>query len=67
MFKGAAIALFGRAADLARALDVTPQAIYQWPDELDQERVDRVMGAALRLGKVSAPDVFRAINKDAAA
>jgi hypothetical protein len=35
---------------LARALGVTPQAIYQWDERLTQERVDRIVGAAVRLG-----------------
>ena len=52
MEKNEALRIFGgRIADLARALEITPQAISQWPDELDQERIDRVIGAAVRLGR----------------
>ncbi|MGE0334453.1 MAG: Cro/CI family transcriptional regulator [Gammaproteobacteria bacterium] len=53
MTKSEAIALFGGTpSDMARALGITPQAVYQWPNELDQERTDRVIGAAVRLGKL---------------
>ena len=53
MTKAEARALFGdRVADLAAALGITPQAIYQWPDDLDQATADRVTGAALRLGRL---------------
>lgn len=52
MTKHEALSLFGgKAIDVARALRITPQAVYQWPEELDQERTDRVIGAAVRLGK----------------
>lgn len=52
MTRQEAVDLFSSVAGLAAALGITPQAIYQWPDELDQERADRVTGAALRLGKL---------------
>jgi len=42
--------MFGSTAALARALEVTPQAIYQWPEQLDQRRADQVRGAMVRLG-----------------
>ena len=52
MKKNTAIKLFdGSVKNLAAALNVTRQAIYQWPDELDQDRIDRVLGAAFRMGK----------------
>ena len=52
MKKAEAIALLGGSPkEIARVLGLTPQAIYQWPDELDQERIDRVIGAAVRLGR----------------
>ena len=53
MTKREAIGMFGTASDLARALRITPQAIYQWPDQLQQEQIDRVIGAAIRLGKMT--------------
>lgn len=51
MTKAQAIAMFGSVKALADAIGVQPQAIYQWPEELDQKRADWVKGAALRLGK----------------
>lgn len=51
MKKIEAIAMFGSPKDLAAALGVTRQAIYQWPEDLSQEASDRVIGAAARLGK----------------
>lgn len=50
MSKDQAIKLFGQVKDLANALGVTRQAIYQWPDELPQHQIDRINGAALRVG-----------------
>lgn len=53
MRKKEAIRMFGAsAADLARALGISPQAVYQWPEMLTLEQSDRVNGAALRLGKL---------------
>lgn len=50
MTKSEAAAIFGGAyADLARALNLSRAGISQWPDELDEARIDRVLGAALRL------------------
>lgn len=52
MTKQEAIDLFGgKVKDLAQAMGVVSQAISQWPDELPQDYVDRVIGAAMRLGK----------------
>lgn len=47
-----AVKMFGTVPDLARAIGVTPQAIYQWPDILAVAQTDRVVGAAVRLGKL---------------
>lgn len=55
MTKKEAAELFGNYADLARALGITKQAISGWPDDLRQEQVDRVNGAAIRLGKLPKP------------
>lgn len=53
MTKREAINLFGyRHKDLAEALGVTEGRISQLPDELKPEQVDRVLGAALRLGRL---------------
>ena len=52
MRKREAIELFGRTQQaLADAVGVTRPAISQWPDELTQEQADRVVGAAVRLGR----------------
>lgn len=59
MTKDEAAAIFGGAhADLARALDMTRGGISQWPDELTETQTDRVLGAALRLGK-PIPEQYR--------
>ena len=51
--KSAAIAAYdGNAAALARALGITPSAIYQWPDGHIAE------GYALKLRYVLKPEVF---------
>ena len=47
-----AISIFGSKVKIARALGVSPQAIQQWPDPLNQRRTDEINGAALRLGKI---------------
>ena len=53
MTKQEAADIFGGVhADLARALDMTRGGISQWPDELTEAQTDRVLGAAIRLGKV---------------
>lgn len=51
MRKTQAIEMFGSVRELADALGIQPQAIYQWPDDLDQKRADWIKGAALRLQK----------------
>jgi len=52
MTKQEAADLFGGVhADLARALDMTRGGISQWPDVLTEAQTDRVLGAAMRLGK----------------
>ncbi len=49
MNKNQAADLFGNRTKLAAALGITKSAISQWPEELTQEQVDRVIGAAVRL------------------
>lgn len=51
MTKKEAAELFGNYAKLARALGITKSAISGWPDDLRQDQIDRVVGAAIRLGK----------------
>jgi UTP--glucose-1-phosphate uridylyltransferase len=51
MTKHQAKALFGGTdAKLADALGLTRSAVTQWRDPLTQEQIDRVTGAAVRLG-----------------
>lgn len=59
MNKAEAINIFGSASALARALGLTRGRISQWSSELDQAQIDRVTGAAYRLGLhelLPAPD-----------
>lgn len=52
--KSQALAAYdGNASALARALGVTPQAVYQWPDGPIRERY------ALKLWFVLKPEFFR--------
>jgi hypothetical protein len=53
MTKQDAISIFGGVPALAEAVGTTRQAIYQWKDDLDQAKTDRVIGAAIRLGKIT--------------
>lgn len=56
MTKQEAADIFGGVhADLARALDMTRGGISQWPDELTDAQRDRVIGAAIRLGRQVPP------------
>jgi len=58
--KSDAIAAYqGNASDLARALKITPQAIYQWPDGPIPEV------HALRLRYELRPDIFGVAQKAA--
>jgi len=50
MNKKKAIETFGTASDLARAVDCTPSAIFQWPDPLPVRVADRVLAACVRQG-----------------
>ena len=52
MTKTQAAKLFGSYAAMARALGVGKACVSRWPDQLDQARQDRIMGCAMRLGKL---------------
>ena len=67
MSKADAIAIFGTAAELSRAIGVTRSAIAQWPDRLDQGQSDRVVGAAVRLGLTDRLPAGYAANPSQAA
>jgi len=51
MTKTQAAAIFGNQTKLGEAIGISRAAISQWPDKLTQKQVDRVIGAAIRLGK----------------
>lgn len=58
--KQQAIEIFGSSgAELGRALGLSRGRISQWPEQLDQDQTDRVIGAAFRLGK-QIPEGFSA-------
>ncbi len=50
MKKTDAIRAFGTPKELADAINITRQAIYQWPEELSAAIADRVLAAAFRKG-----------------
>ena len=52
MKKKDAIEHFGGVADLARALGITPEAIYQWGDEVPEGRAFQI--DVLTKGKLRA-------------
>lgn len=52
MRKAEAAELFGNQTRLGEALGLSRAAISAWPDELDLARADRVVGAAIRLGRI---------------
>lgn len=45
----------GTQSALARALDMTRGGISQWPEDLTEAQTDRVLGAAIRLGRDIPP------------
>ena len=49
--KQQAIEVFGSGAALGRAFGISKSAVSQWPEVLDQQKTDAVVGAAQRLGK----------------
>ncbi len=48
MKKQDAIRIFGTGTKLAHAIGISPQAVYQWPEELTAALNDRVIAAAIR-------------------
>lgn len=49
--KTEALEMFESGAELARSLGISRSAISQWPEELDDQRIAMVLGAAIQLGK----------------
>lgn len=63
MKKSDAIKIFGhRLIDLGNALGKTKQAISQWADELDEDKTNMVVGAAVLKGKPIPEDVLLTIK-----
>jgi DNA-binding transcriptional regulator YdaS (Cro superfamily) len=52
MTKTEAVSLFGSQSKLADAIGVTRSYVSQWPEELEPRIADRILGAAVRLGKI---------------
>jgi hypothetical protein len=65
MTKSDAVNLFGSVAKLAGALGITQQAIYQWDEDLTQQRADWVVGAALRSPEIDHRAVWRLLAAEA--
>ena len=65
MTKNEAIAMFGgtRSA-LADAIGRDRLTIYRWPEQLEQDQVDLVMGAALRLGILPGAEAVNPVPSD---
>jgi len=65
MKKKLAMKIFGNGVRMAEALNVKSQAIYKWPDELNQRRTDEIVGAAIRLRKdIEIPNVILFYKED---
>jgi len=59
MKKEQAVSLFGTSqAAMGRALNMTRAGISRWPDDLTDVQAERVLGAALRLGKKIPRDLI---------
>ena len=50
MKKSDAIYMFGGVGKLANKLGRSRQAVYTWPEDLPQDVIDLITGAAVRLG-----------------
>ena len=53
MRKKVAISIFGTSAALGRAIGISRAGVCNWSDELAQWQIDRVIGAAIRTGKLT--------------
>lgn len=63
MTKTEAVQLFGESqAALGRAVRLSRARISQWPEQLEQAQIDRVLGAAVRLG-VALPLKYQRLTK----
>ncbi len=64
MKKNCAISIFGSAAALGRAIGISRAGVCNWADELAQWQVDRVIGAAIRLGKITPEQAKELVKND---
>lgn len=64
MQKKTAIEIFGSGAALARAVGVTRGAVWLWPDVLTIRQQDEVIGAAIRLGKITPEQAKELVNDE---
>lgn len=64
MQKKTAIEIFGSGAALARAVGVTRGAVWLWPDVLTIRQQDEVIGAAIRLGKITPEQAKELVKND---
>lgn len=64
MKKESAVKIFGSGVALARALGIGKSAICQWPAFLTTRQQDEVVGAALRLNKLTPEEAKELIEHE---
>lgn len=64
MKKENAADIFGSMVLLSRALNISPAAVSQWPQVLTTRQQDEVIGAAIRLNKISPERAKELINDE---
>ena len=64
MKRDQAALFFGNLASLGKALGISPAAISQWPSELTIRQQDEVIGAAIRLGKITPEQAKELVNDE---
>ena len=64
MNKKVAISLFGSGAALGRALGISRTAVGFWPETLTIRQQDEVIGAAIRLGKITPEQAKELITNE---
>ncbi len=63
MKKRTAIEIFGSGAELARSVGITRGAIWLWPETLTIRQQDEVIGAAIRLNKITPEQARELCNE----
>ena len=56
--KSEAIELFGTPGKLARVLNVNPNTVSRWPEQLTQSHSDEILGAAVRVKGLAKARVY---------